>query len=90
MLTLSVDSLIKKDNMQEQYQSLFDYLRKPAGTDLGKLVFTEAKKQNIKIQHKDVSNPNYTGKVMVYPTSFLENYFNPQPTQPNVSDDLPF
>jgi hypothetical protein len=90
MLTLSVDSLIKKDNMQEQYQSLFDYLRKPAGPDLGKSVFTEAKKQNIKIQHKDVSNSRYTGKVMVYPTSFLENYFNPQPTQPNVSDDLPF
>jgi hypothetical protein len=86
MLTLSVDSLIKKDNMQEQYQSLYDYLKRPAGTDLGKLVFTEAKKQNIKVQHRDVSNSNYTGKVMVYPTSFLENYFNPKP----MRDDLPF
>jgi hypothetical protein len=76
--------------MQEQYQSLFDYLGRPAGTDLGKQVFTESRKQNIKVQYREVKTKNYEGKVMVYPSSFLENYFNPQPTQPNVSDDLPF
>lgn len=88
MLKLSVDSLIKNVNMQEQYQSLYNYLGKPAGIDLGKLVFTEAKKQNIKVQYKDVSTPKYKGKIMTYPTSFLENYFNPKPTQ--IEDDIPF
>jgi hypothetical protein len=76
--------------MQEQYQSLFDYLGKPAGTDLGQQVFTESKKQGVKTTIREVKTKNYEGKVMVYPTSFLENYFNPQPTQPNVFDDLPF
>ena len=76
--------------MQEQYQSLFDYLGRPAGTDLGKQVFTESRKQNIKVQYREVKTKNYEGKVMVYPSSFLENYFNSQPTQPNIFDDLPF
>jgi hypothetical protein len=51
---------------------------------------TESKKQGIKTIIREVKTKNYEGKVMVYPTSFLENYFNPQPTQPNIFDDLPF
>jgi hypothetical protein len=73
--------------MQEQYQSLFDYLGRPAGTDLGKQVFTESKKQGIKTIIREVKTKNYEGKVMVYPTSFLENYFNPLLTDIN---DRPF
>ena len=73
--------------MQEQYQSLYDYLGRPAGTDLGKQVFTESKKQNIKTIIREVKTKNYEGKVMVYPTSFLENYFNPLLTDIN---DRPF
>ena len=72
--------------MQEQYQSLFDYLGKPAGPSLGKDVFENAKKQGIKPTIREVKTKNYEGKIMVYPTSFLENYFNPKP----IVDDLPF
>jgi hypothetical protein len=67
--------------MEEQYLSLFDYLRKPAGPDLGKAVAEHAKQLNIKPKSKDVSNPKYTGKVLMYPKSFLDGYFRP---------DLPF
>jgi len=76
---------------EEQYQSLYDYLGKPAGIDLGQQVFTESKKQGVKTTIREVKTKNYEGKVMVYPSSFLENYFNPQNNyQPNIFDDLPF
>ena len=67
--------------MTEQYLSLFDYLKKPAGPDLGKAVFEHAKKVSIKPTTKEVSNPKYKGKVLMYPKSFLDGYFRP---------DLPF
>lgn len=67
--------------MEEQYLSLFDYLRKPAGPDLGKAVALSAKAHGIETITKDVSNPKYTGKVLMYPKAFLDNYFRP---------DLPF
>jgi len=67
--------------MQEQYLSLYDYLNKPAGPDLGKAVAEYAKKSKIKSVTKEISNPKYTGKVLMYPKSFLDGYFRP---------DLPF
>jgi len=74
--------------MEEQYLSLFDYLKRPAGSDLGKSVAEHAKKSKVKPTSKDVSNPKYTGKVLMYPKSFLDGYFKPQSTY--VEDDLPF
>jgi hypothetical protein len=63
--------------MEEQYQSLFDYLKRPAGPDLGKAVSEHAKKSKIKSVTKVISNPKYTGKVLMYPKSFLDGYFRP-------------
>jgi hypothetical protein len=74
--------------MEEQYLSLFDYLNKPAGPDLGKAVAEHSKRLKVKPKFKEVSNPKYTGKVLMYPKSFLDGYFKPQPTY--VADDLPF
>jgi hypothetical protein len=65
--------------------SLFDYLGKAAGANLGKLVNIEAQNKKIPIKMREVSNPRYTGKIMLYPKSFLDEYFNNE--QPN---DLPF
>ena len=45
-----------------EYLSLFDYLGKPAGGDLGKEVATAAIKAGIKMQTREISNPKYTGK----------------------------
>ena len=67
--------------MEEQYLSLFDYLNKPAGPDLGKAVAEHSKRLKVKPKFKEVSNPKYTGKVLMYPKSFLDGYFRP---------DLPF
>lgn len=56
--------------------SLFDYLGQPAGQELGKAVAQSAAAQNIRIESKEISNKKYTGKVMMYPKSFLDSYFN--------------
>ena len=83
------------------YLSLYEYLGKPAGNDLGKEVAAAAIKANIKIQTREISNPKYTGKVHLYPKDFLEFYFRePQsihmedlPGELNRvidEDDLPF
>ena len=56
--------------------SLYDYLGKAAGKSLGASVASEAAKQKIKIETRDVSNPKYSGPIMLYPKYFLDSYFN--------------
>jgi hypothetical protein len=82
-----------------EYLSLYDYLRKPAGEKLGLEVATEARKQGIQTQTREISNPKYTGIVYLYPKDFLESYFKPTEdvlpkehdwTGNIVDDDLPF
>jgi hypothetical protein len=76
-----------------EYKSLYEYLGHAAGSDLGKAVATAAGKQKIKITSHEVSNPKYTGTILMYPITFLDEYFGKNNT-PNVSpvesDDLPF
>ena len=69
------------------YLSLYEYLGKPAGNDLGKEVAAAAIKANIKIQTREISNPKYTGKVHLYPKDFLEFYF--REPESNLMDELP-
>ena len=69
------------------YLSLYEYLGKPAGNDLGKEVAAAAIKANIKIQTREISNPKYTGKVHLYPKDFLEFYFR-EPQSIHM-EDLP-
>ena len=45
-----------------EYLSLFDYLKKPAGSELGLKVAHEAQIQGIQIKTREISNPKYTGK----------------------------
>ena len=70
-----------------EYLSLYDYLGKPAGEQLGKEVATEAKKHGIKLQSREVSNPKYTGIVYLYPKNFLDFYFR-EPASYQI-EDLP-
>ena len=65
--------------------SLYDYLGKAAGKELGQMVFRTSQTKKIKVGVKEVSNPVYSGKVLMYPKSFLDNYF-----QVEQVDDLPF
>ena len=68
----------KINNTMEQYHnylSLYDYLGKAAGQELGEEVNKAAQKQGVRMMTKDISNHVYTGKVQMYPVKFLDEYF---------------
>ena len=76
-----------------EYVSLFEYLQKPAGRDLGKEVFIYSKEINLPI--RDIENPKYKGKVCLYPREFLKLYFCSENNlgvveEPKTDDNLPF
>lgn len=86
-----------------EYLSLYDYLGKPAGKELGSEVAQAAYKGGIKPQERQISNPKYTGAVHLYPKDFLDFYFRPVDELPGADewkmsisdrqdydDDLPF
>jgi hypothetical protein len=82
-----------------EYLSLYDYLGKAAGSELGKQVAAAAIGADIKVEKRDVENPKYTGKVLLYPKDFLDFYFREpdtfefEPTlgdRQDYDDDLPF
>ena len=58
-----------------EYLSLYEYLGKAAGSELGKQVWEAASKQGIKAQSREVSNPKFEGTILLYPKDFLEFYF---------------
>ena len=55
--------------------SLYDYLGHAAGMPLGEQVAKRATALGVKMETRDISNPKYTGKVMLYPEKFLNEYF---------------
>lgn len=67
--------------------SLYDYLGHAAGTSLGKEVFKAAKIKGIPTGVREVSNAKYVGKIVLYPKSFLDEYFTPPVMDEN---ELPF
>jgi len=77
----------------QDFMSLFDYLGKPAGGDLGKQVREAASQNNQPVRVREISTPNYTGKVMLYTKGFLDSYFKPTDffnTGSSESNELPF
>ena len=83
-----------------EYLSLYDYLGKPAGEQLGLEVAKTAIQNKIPLQTRKVSNPKYTGTVNLYPKDFLDFYFKkpesihmedlPGQINYDIDDDLPF
>ena len=55
--------------------SLFDYLGRPAGSELGQRVAAAAARNKVKYDTRHVSTRTYTGDVMLYPKNFLDNFF---------------
>lgn len=55
--------------------SLYDYLGRAAGMELGGKVYKQAKLKNIPTQIRLVNNKTYTGEVTLYPREFLNQYF---------------
>lgn len=78
-----------------EYLSLYEFLGKPAGKELGARVKFAADQNSIPFKTRDVSNPKYTGNVLLYPKDFLDFYFREPEIEPTLDDrqgydDLPF
>jgi hypothetical protein len=71
-----------------EYLSLYDYLGKPAGRELGGQVAQAAYNGGIKPQNREIDNPKYTGIVHLYPKDFLDFYFK-EPETYQIEDNLP-
>ena len=65
---------INKNKIMEM-MSLYDYLGRAAGSELGQKVATAAAAAGVKSETRQVSNPVYRGPVMLYPKAFLDLYF---------------
>ena len=63
---------------ETKFVSLFEYLGHAAGGDLGKAVYAKAKETKQLVKQRDVSVKSFTGKVLLYAESFLDEYFKPE------------
>lgn len=69
-------------------QSLFDYLGRPAGSELGQKVHFAAVAKGVHIGKKDIETSLIpAGYVCMYPTSFLDEYFNKKPAAQVALED---
>lgn len=71
-------------NNEQLYLSLFDYLQRPAGGTLGQDVYKKyllyPKRFQYPVQRREVNTKTYSGKILMYPKEFLDQYFNPTTT----------
>ena len=70
-----------------EYKSLYNYLGKAAGSELGKKVMDEAIKREIKYQKQEV-DPKIvsSGFVYSYPMNFLDDYFKKEDLENKVKE----
>ena len=61
----------KREKITMEMMSLYDYLGRAAGPELGQKVATAAAAAGVKGSMREVSNPAYKGPVMLYPKSFF-------------------
>jgi hypothetical protein len=66
----------EKKQPEETMFSLYEYLGRAAGSELGKQVIQKAIQQQVRVTSHQVSNPKYEGRILRYPISFLKEYFN--------------
>ena len=55
--------------------SLYEYLGKAAGPELGKRVAEAATQARVKMDSHYVENSKYQGEILKYPKEFLDHYF---------------
>lgn len=70
--------------VNEEMMSLYDYLNHAAGAELGKQVWHAAKAKGVPVTEKEVHTKSYTGRILMYPESFLREYFG------GKQNELPF
>jgi hypothetical protein len=60
---------------QQEFLSLYDYLGRAAGGELGKAVYAKAKETKQPTKTRNVSNHKFNGSVLLYTREFLDKYF---------------
>lgn len=75
LTTLDLDELMEKEEKQPYMMSLYEYLGRAAGKDLGAQVAATAVELKETIGERPISNPKYTGNVHLYRREFLDEYF---------------
>lgn len=60
----------------ENFISLYDFLGRAAGGELGKEVYAKAKALKQETQIRQIKTRNYDGNIVLYKRSFLSEYFN--------------
>ena len=55
--------------------SLYDYLGRAAGSELGKQVADYAKIRKTVVGSRQVKNPKYKGTILTYTPEFLDEFF---------------
>ena len=68
--------------------SLYDYLGRAAGPELGKRVASAAAAQNIAFGSRQVENKAYTGEILLYPKAFLDEFFGGESTDGSPGKQL--
>lgn len=72
---MTIDMFNTNNDTEEEYMSLYEYLGKPAGSDLGKEVYIASVDSCIESRYRGVTSKNYQGAVRTYPKSWLDSYF---------------
>lgn len=61
---------------EKPMQSMYEFLgRKAGGMEVGKKLYEFAKSKNSKVKTRDVKTPSYEGKVMLYESDILKEFF---------------
>ena len=67
--------------------SLYDYLGRAAGPELGQRVYHVARKQKAMIGVRQVNTPTYEGPICEYTHDFLESFFKDPANKAIISKD---
>jgi hypothetical protein len=73
---------------QTEMMSLYDYLGRAAGKQLGEQVAAYATLRKAKYATRTVNNPSYQGEVMLYTKEFLDECFNAKKVFEPKHEDL--
>ena len=66
-----------KQTNQTELLSLYDFLGKAAGPELGKQVYAWVKATGYgpMVKHRSVRTKDYVGNILIYPKPLLDQYF---------------
>ena len=67
--------MILNELINKNMISLYDYLGRAAGPELGKRVAAAAVAKNIPFGSRQVETKSYTGEILLYPKPFLDEFF---------------